>query len=442
MAGSIRTLKGINYKLLDYELQKCQLDELIKANITLSNIFTVNKQIQEQTDEIEAQLYSIEKAIKGGIHSIILSIENASSTEISNLQEIKSSIIEGNVVLSTIKTGIDSVDTAIQSLDTDLQTKLKEIVKNQLLDSEKQSRIIQGIKDQNLTLNEISEFVEDSVQEIKIVRLSLNNVITKLDDLIKKPLVSEVIGCINVKVRLNSNSDFSGYYGVRYTYRDGQIGAGDKLYLNGSDVALVNVGESIHTLPQKVIDERLYLSLLSLGYNPDKSKTTLIISKYNDFNILNVVSNVKLDNYNTIKPNINSTTSPVTDEVYLYNIKASLVKEYDNFGNEVVTKRKYYSGGKEVPLNQVKSFYEGGCTEGSKKSKQEILEGVSKTYTGYSSISVTVCNGTADITLNGTKVTYPIESGVSGISFSDENILNDILLIDAQQGKVLVTLIE
>ena len=69
---------------------------------------------------------------------------------------------------------------------------------------------------------------------------------------------------------------------------------------------------------------------------------------------------------------------------------------------------------------------------------QEVITSA-KTYTNFKSLTFTVYDGTADVTIGGVTITYPLGDSVLGASWEDDNLTGEITITPT--GSTLVTTI-
>ena len=69
---------------------------------------------------------------------------------------------------------------------------------------------------------------------------------------------------------------------------------------------------------------------------------------------------------------------------------------------------------------------------------QEVIT-AAKTYTNFKSLAFTVYDGTADVTVGGVTLTYPLGTSVLGANWEDDNLTGAITITPT--GSTLVTTI-
>lgn len=254
-----------------------------------------------------------------------------------------------------------------------------------------------------------------------------------IQEMINKPNTTEIIGCIKMNATYQFNID-------DFCITNSLVKNGIVSYVVGG----VSSNNILYTNYTDSNGDICPFRSPSLNTN---------ITNSNEINSVQVIENMlyidsTIDLSEVILTLIDATTGNIagfgktiqgTAVGGLQNVNGSLVKQFDKTGKEIIENRKYYIKGNPIPSDKVLEFTEGKCNNEVVKgnNNQENLENTTKTYTNLKSISFSVYQGTADVTINGNLITYPI-GGVKGTNFSDKNGLKNDVVIDATNGKVII----
>ncbi len=382
----------------------------------------------------------------------------------SGIEDVVSKLTENNTILTNIHSAVDGLENITEEIKNELKNqttvitnkfnkniaKINEVKNVNRQTYNKVAEVKNYVDNVETLLTDIKNNTDEDVDLTPVTNLltqiksEIDQVEEKLDEIIGKPEETEIVGCIEMRYKPNNkgvNTIAGKLYGV-----SSKIVEGVDNKLPNSDVVILYANEDFLTISDKVITERYFNALKSIGLNPSKKLTKAGIGSYPSFNVIWVVADVITDTWEDMCTISNNMSGGIPVYYYLKS-PASLVKSFDKQGIEITSKRKYYNNGTQ-PVSGVNFSLD--CKEEPTKNEQykpfhKLVENgvLIKPMDTICSVTFTVIEGEANVTIDGVTIKYPTLGGVIGSTYDGKigstTLQGEMKIETIGSGKVLVT---